>query len=43
LTELARARQESFGVFKKKHADAKTLEYLRKVLMAKYVPVIATG
>ncbi len=27
-------------MFKKNHADAKTLEYLRKVLMAKYVHVI---
>ena len=34
-TELARARQESFDVFKKNHADARTLEYLRKNLVAK--------
>ncbi len=27
-------------MFKKNHADAKMLEYLRKVLMAKYVHVI---
>ena len=38
--ELARARQESFNIFKKNHADTKTLEYLRKNLMAKYVGLI---